>query len=106
MKITPALERFIDKQILTPFSKSLVTITVQILGNWQYAIAAFSALIAIAYISTIIFVTHHFFWDFRLYVADIKSMTKGISPYDLATISSIYGKELSPFPVRLPTASR
>lgn len=92
----------VDLQILRPGAKLLSDAIRHVIANWEWYVSGGCFLSSAIYVVTLVFVTHHFFWDFQQYVADINSMAEGISPYNVTAIAAKYGTEISPFPFSYP----
>jgi hypothetical protein len=96
MKAAQSTLLVIDTQILKPASRSLVATVLWILSRWDYLLAITCFGVAGTYLLWLIFVTHHIFWDFKVYLGVVKAMAAGISPYNDAYLSNNFGAE-TPF---------
>ena len=81
----------VDVYLLDPFSRALTDATLWIAQRWISAIFVFAFAMACGYFLYLILVTHIIFWDFGIYVAAMKAMAAGKSPYDHPYIAEHFG---------------
>lgn len=82
MNLAEQAQVIFEKHFLEPLSRAISAIALWFIVYWDRVLIAVSFAIAAGYYLYIILITHHFFWDFQLYSAAIKSMAAGASPYD------------------------
>jgi len=89
------LERIVDTYFLIAMSGIFAAFVNWLLARWDYLLAGACFLGAGAYISYLVFISHHIFWDINFYAAVMKTMAAGLSPYDDASVIKILGVPLS-----------
>ena len=91
MKSNMRMVAAVDVYLLDPFSSALTEATIWIVQRWISAIFVFAFAMACGYFLYLILVTHIIFWDFGIYVAAMKAMAAGKSPYDHPYIAEHFG---------------
>jgi hypothetical protein len=91
MKSNMRMVAAVDVYLLDPFSGALTEATLWIVQRWISAIFVFAFAMACGYFLYLILVTHIIFWDFGIYVAAMKAMAAGKSPYDHPYIAEHFG---------------
>jgi hypothetical protein len=96
MQTNRYIQKILDDRIFTPASRTFVAVTLSALARWDVLLAAVCFLIAAGYLSLLLFVTHHIFWDFTVYAGVVKAIVAGVSPYNDTYLATHFGVE-TPF---------
>ncbi len=91
MKANARVTAAVDLYFLEPLSRALTGAMLWIIQRWISTIFLVALATACGYFLYLIFVSHIIFWDFGIYVAAMKAMAAGKSPYDHAYIAEHFG---------------
>ena len=98
MTVNDRIQSFVDRYFLSPSSRVAVASLQRIIAGWELVLATVMAMMAAAYVLYLLLVTHNLFWDFNGYIAAVKAMGTGASPYDRTFIASNFGAQIPQFP--------
>ena len=82
---------YIDRYFLDPNARAAILVLQWAIVRWQFVLAIILSAIIALYILYLLLVSHGGFWDFQSYVAAVKAMENGKSPYDEAFKRSLFG---------------
>jgi hypothetical protein len=90
------IQKLADGKIFTPASRIFVAAGLSTLAHWDVVLAVACFIIAAGYLSLLLFVTHHIFWDFTVYAGVVKAIVAGVSPYNDTYLATNFGVQ-TPF---------
>jgi hypothetical protein len=97
MMIGAAIRSVVDRHLIDPCSRAMIATLRRLVAYGDLVLAIVTGMLALAYLSYLLFITHSGFWDFHSYVAAMKAMEAGASPYDVSFINSNFGTGLVRF---------
>ena len=91
MIVRTDIQSIIDRYFLNPSSWALIATLKRIVARSDFALVIITGVLAAAYVLYLLFITHSGLWDFKGYIAAVKAMEAGASPYDVGFINSHFG---------------